>query len=43
VAAGLDDPQSVERGIGSDCWRGVLAIITSAREAERGARDRFDG
>jgi Family of unknown function (DUF6011) len=30
---GLGDPQSIERGIGSDCWQFVLAII--AREAAK--------
>jgi hypothetical protein len=24
---GLDDPQSIERGIGSECWQGVLGAI----------------
>lgn len=26
---GLDDPQSIERGIGSDCWQDVLAAIAA--------------
>lgn len=34
---GLDDPQSVERGIGSECWQGVLSAverIKTHKEAE---------
>jgi hypothetical protein len=32
----LDDHESIQRGIGSECWQGVLSIITAAkaREAE---------
>jgi hypothetical protein len=29
----LDDQQSIARGIGSECWQGVLRLITSARGA----------
>jgi hypothetical protein len=28
---GLGDPVSIERGIGSECWDGVLKVITTAR------------
>jgi hypothetical protein len=28
---GLDDPQSVARGIGSDCWQDVMQFLTEAR------------
>src|SRR5262245_48508390 len=31
----LDDPQSVERGIGSECWQDVLGQITRQRASER--------
>lgn len=30
---GLDDPQSIHRGIGSDCWQDVLKLIESRRTA----------
>lgn len=26
---GVDDPDSIERGIGSDCWQRVLTFITA--------------
>jgi hypothetical protein len=29
----LDDPESVRRGIGSECWQGVLERIRAARAA----------
>jgi hypothetical protein len=29
----LDDPESINRGIGSECWQGVLAIIEAERRA----------
>ena len=28
---GLDDPASVARGIGSECWQGVLSIVENLR------------
>jgi hypothetical protein len=31
---GLGDPQSIERGIGSDCWQLVLALITQLQAAK---------
>lgn len=33
---GLDDPESIERGIGSECWQDVLRVITRGREASHG-------
>jgi hypothetical protein len=30
----LSDPESIERGIGSDCWQDVMAIITRRRAEE---------
>jgi hypothetical protein len=30
---GLDDPQSIQRGIGSECWQRVLGAITTATPA----------
>jgi hypothetical protein len=27
----LDDPSSVERGIGSECWQGVLGMLTTIK------------
>ena len=30
----LTDAQSIRRGIGSECWQGVLAIITTIRARE---------
>ena len=27
----LDDYESIQRGIGSECWQGVLSIITAAK------------
>lgn len=31
---GLGDPVSIERGIGSDCWQGVMSMVTRAEEPE---------
>lgn len=31
---GLDDPQSIRRGIGSDCWQDVLSVIETGRMRE---------
>lgn len=31
---GLDDPQSIERGIGSDCWQAVLTSLEKQRREE---------
>lgn len=30
---GLDDPESIERGIGSDCWQDILKAVTAIRGA----------
>jgi hypothetical protein len=27
---GLGDPESIQRGIGSECWQGVLAVVETA-------------
>jgi hypothetical protein len=33
----LGDPESIERGIGSDCWQRVLKAMTEVQQAETGA------
>jgi hypothetical protein len=32
---GLEDPASIERGIGSECWDQVLAALTERKEEQR--------
>lgn len=32
---GLEDPASIARGIGSECWEQVLAALTQRKEAQR--------
>jgi hypothetical protein len=39
----LTDPQSIERGIGPECWQGILALIekreTAAAQPQQGSLD----
>jgi hypothetical protein len=30
---GLDDPASIERGVGSECWQDVLAIVDASHKS----------
>jgi Family of unknown function (DUF6011) len=30
---GLDDPESIQRGIGSECWQAVLVVVEKCKEA----------
>lgn len=32
---GLGDPESIQRGIGSECWQGVLSATEKARDQAR--------
>jgi Family of unknown function (DUF6011) len=34
---GLDDPESIQRGIGSECWQGVLQIVSLAHKTSQNA------
>jgi hypothetical protein len=34
---GLADQESIDRGIGSDCWQGVLGLLTGMKDEDKSA------